>query len=40
MVWRRTRLGLKMSQEQIAALNEWMRHEQGATDAAPRAAKG
>jgi len=40
VVWRRTRLGLKMSQEQIAALDEWMRQERGAVDAAPRAAEG
>ncbi|MEQ8901503.1 MAG: glycerol-3-phosphate dehydrogenase [Roseovarius sp.] len=40
VVWRRTRLGLKMSKTQIAALDEWMRQERGASDAAPRAAEG
>jgi glycerol-3-phosphate dehydrogenase len=40
VVWRRTRLGLKMNDAQIAALDEWMRQERGAVDAAPRAAEG
>lgn len=34
IVWRRSKLGLKMSDEQIAALDEWMRHKPRGADAA------
>ena len=40
VVWRRTRLGLKMTEAQIAALDDWMQHERGLNGAAPVAAKG
>ncbi|WP_421999966.1 glycerol-3-phosphate dehydrogenase [Roseovarius mucosus] len=40
VVWRRTRLGLKMTEAQIAALDDWMQHERGLDRAAPVAAKG
>ncbi|CAM4024407.1 glycerol-3-phosphate dehydrogenase [Palleronia rufa] len=34
VVWRRTKLGLRMTEEQIAALDEWMQAERGAVQAA------
>jgi glycerol-3-phosphate dehydrogenase len=40
VVWRRTRLGLKMTEAQIAALDDWMQQERGLDRAAPVAAKG
>ncbi|GAW33288.1 aerobic glycerol-3-phosphate dehydrogenase [Roseovarius sp. A-2] len=40
VVWRRTRLGLKMDEAQIEALDEWMRQERGASDAATCTAEG
>ncbi len=40
VVWRRTRLGLRMTEAQIAALDDWMQHERGLNGAAPVAAKG
>ncbi|WP_454269201.1 glycerol-3-phosphate dehydrogenase [Roseovarius sp. MBR-51] len=40
VVWRRTRLGLKMTEAQIAALDDWMQRERGRDRAAPVAAKG
>ncbi|MFU8776481.1 MAG: glycerol-3-phosphate dehydrogenase [Roseovarius sp.] len=40
VVWRRTRLGLKMTEAQIAALDDWMQQERGLNGATPVAAKG
>jgi glycerol-3-phosphate dehydrogenase len=40
VVWRRTRLGLKMSEAQIAELETWMRQQRAAQTAHPQAAKG
>jgi len=40
VVWRRTRLGLKMTEAQITALDNWMQQERGLDRADPVAAKG
>ena len=40
VVWRRTRLGLKMTGAQIAALEEWMRQERGMGGARAAVAEG
>jgi len=40
VVWRRTRLGLKMTDAQIDDLETWMRQQREAQTAHPRAAKG
>jgi len=40
VVWRRTRLGLKMTEGQIAELETWMRQQREAQTARPQAAKG